>query len=37
MVSVLAPSVADRGYKPRSVKSKTIKLVFVASSLSTVH
>ena len=32
MVSVLASSALDRGFKP-----KTIKLVFVASPLSTQH
>jgi hypothetical protein len=32
LVSVLASSVVDRGFKP-----KTIKLVFVASPLSTQH
>jgi hypothetical protein len=35
MVSVLASSVVDRGFEPGRVKPKTIKLVFVASSLST--
>jgi hypothetical protein len=35
MVSVLASSAVDRGFEPRSVKSKTIILVFIASSLST--
>ena len=34
MVSVLASSVVDRGFKPDRVKPKTIKLVFVASLLS---
>ena len=34
MVSVLASSAVDRGFEPRSVKSKTIILVFIASSLS---
>ena len=33
MVSVLAASVVDRGFKPRWVKPKTMKLVFVASPL----
>jgi hypothetical protein len=37
MVSVLASSAVDRGFKPRSVKPKTIKLVFVASPLSMQH
>ena len=32
MVSMLASSAADRGFEP-----KTIKLVFVASPLSTQH
>ena len=31
MVSVLASSAVDRGFEPRSVKPKTIKLVVVAS------
>ena len=33
MVSVLALSAVDRGFKTRSGKKKTIKLVFVASQL----
>ena len=37
MVSVLALSVVDREFEPRRVKPKTIKLVFVASPLSTQH
>jgi hypothetical protein len=37
MVSVLASSAVDRGFKPGWVKPKTIKLVFVASPLSTQH
>ena len=37
MVSVLALSAVDRGFKPGWVKPKTIKLVFVASPLSTQH
>ena len=35
MVSVLASSALDRGFKYRSVKPKTVKLVFVASPIST--
>jgi hypothetical protein len=37
MVSVLASSVVDRGFEPDRVKTKTRKLVFVASLLSTRH
>ena len=37
MVSMLASSVAARRFNPQSIKPKTIKLVFVASSLSTKH
>ena len=37
MVSVLASSVVDREFEPRRVKPNTIKLVFVASPLSTQH
>jgi len=37
MVSVLASSAVDRVLEPRSYQSKTIKLVFVASPLSTQH
>jgi hypothetical protein len=37
MVSVLASSVVDRGFEPRSGKTRTIQLVFVASPLSTQH
>jgi hypothetical protein len=37
MVSVLASSAVDRGCEPGRVKQKTIKLVFVASPLSTQH
>ena len=37
MVSLLASSAVDRGFKPYRVKSKTIKLVFVACPLSTQH
>ena len=37
MVNVLAPSVVYRGFEPDRVKPKTIKLVFVASLLSTHH
>jgi hypothetical protein len=35
MVSLLASSVVDRGFEPWLVKPQTIKLVFVASALST--
>ena len=35
MVSVLAWSVVDRGFEPRWDKPKTIKLIFVASAIST--
>jgi hypothetical protein len=37
MVSVLASSVVDHGFEPRSGKPKNMKLVFVASTLSTQH
>ena len=37
MVSVLASSAVDCGFEPDRVKPKTIKLVFVASPLSTQH
>jgi hypothetical protein len=39
MINVLASSVVDRGFEPRSgqVKPKTIKLVFAASPLSMRH
>ena len=42
MVRVFASSAVDRGFEPRLgqthvVKPKTIKLVFVASPLSTQH
>ena len=37
MVNVLASSVVDRGIEPDCIKPKTIKLVFVASPLSTHH
>jgi hypothetical protein len=37
VVSMLASSAADRGFKPRSGQTKTMKLVFVASLLSTQH
>jgi len=37
LVSVLASSEVGHGFEPRSVKPKTIKLVFVASPLSTQH
>ena len=37
MVSVLASSVVDCEFEPRLVKTKTIKLVFVASPLSMQH
>jgi hypothetical protein len=37
MASVLAPCAAHRGFEPSRVKPKTIKLVFVASPLSTQH
>ena len=35
MVSVLASSAVDRGFEPRWIKPKPIKLVFVGSPLST--
>ncbi len=35
MVNVLASSAVDSGFEPRSGQTKTIKLVFVASPLST--
>ena len=37
MVSVIASSTVDRGFEPTRVRPKTIKLVFVASPLSTQH
>jgi hypothetical protein len=37
MVSVLTSSAVDRGFEPVRIKPKTIKLVFVASQLSTQH
>ena len=37
MVSVLVSSAVDREFKPGRVKPKTIKLVFVASSLSSIN
>ena len=37
MVSMLALSVVDRGFQLRSGQPMTIKLVFVASPLSTQH
>ena len=37
MVSVLASSAIDRGFEPDQVKPKTMKLVCVASPLSTQH
>ena len=37
IVSVLASSSVDRGFEPLRVNTKTIKLVFVASPLSTQH
>ena len=37
MISVLASSAVDRGFEPRSVKPKTMNLVFVASPLSMQH
>jgi hypothetical protein len=37
VVSMLASSAVDRGFKPDLVKPKTIKLVFVFSPLSMEH
>ena len=37
IVSMLASNAVDRGFEPDRVKPKTIKLVFVASPLSTQH
>jgi hypothetical protein len=37
IVGVLASSAVDRGFEPRRVKPRAIKLVFVASSLRTQH
>jgi hypothetical protein len=37
MVSLLASSAVDRGFKPRLGQAKTIKLAFVASPLITQH
>ena len=37
MVSVLPLSAVDRRFEPGRVKPKTLKLVFVASTLSTQH
>ena len=37
MVSMLASSAECRGFDPRRVKPKTLKLVYAASLLSTQH
>jgi len=37
IVSVLASGAVDRGFEHDRVKTKTIKLVFVASLLRTQH
>ena len=37
MVSVLASGAVDRGFEQDWVKTKTIKLVFVAALLRTKH
>ena len=37
MVSVIASSAVDRGFEPGRIEPKTVKLVFVASLLSTQH
>ena len=37
MVSVLVPCAVDRGFESRSGQPETIKLVVVASPLSTQH
>ena len=37
MVSMLASSAVDRGFKPRSGKTKDYKIVIFASPLSTQH
>jgi hypothetical protein len=37
IVCVLISRAVDRGFEPGRVKPKTLKLVFVASSLSTQH
>jgi hypothetical protein len=37
MVSVLTSKAVDCGFEPRRIKPKTIKLIFVASPLSTPH
>ena len=37
LVNVLASCAVDHGFEPDRVKTKTIKLVFVASPLSTEH
>ena len=37
MVSVLDSSTVDREFETGRVKPKAVKLVFVASSLSTLH
>ena len=37
MVNMLASIVVDRGFEHDRIKQKTIKLVFVASPLSTQH
>jgi hypothetical protein len=36
MISVLISSAVDHGFEPRSVKPKTMKLIFVASPLKLV-
>jgi hypothetical protein len=37
MVNILASSVVDRVFEPRSGQTKDYKLVFAASPLSTQH
>ena len=37
MVSALPSSLVDRGFDPDRVKPKTIKMIFVASPISTQH
>jgi hypothetical protein len=37
LIRVLASRAVDREFEPRQLKPKTIKLVFAAFSLSTLH
>jgi hypothetical protein len=37
MVNLMSSSVVDSGFESRSDKAQTIKLIFIASLLSTQH